>query len=203
MAQETKDQGERQAQLLAQVARLVTAADGDTLYRDVYLQRAGVLLAPLIDEAHYEATLTVREQLDRLLGQARASVGRQDWAQVQELGNRAADLQRSLDAEREALAAAETVYGAPAVVLDPLSPGLPHSRRWPTADQARADVTAALAELAREEAGARDLYTARERARAARARPGAGGGGGGPGGGGGAPPPRRDALPSPCKSTPV
>ena len=34
--------------MLATVARLVTAADGDTLYRDVYLRRAAELLSPII-----------------------------------------------------------------------------------------------------------------------------------------------------------
>jgi len=173
MAEQPKGTAEQQAHALALVGRLVTAADGDTLYRDVYLRRAGEILAPLIGEAHYEATLTAREQLDRLLAQARAAVGRQDWTQVRELGTRAADLQRSLDAEKDLVAAAETVYGAPVVMLDPLSPGLPHSRRWPTAEQARTEVAAVLAELARDEPTARELYAARGQALAALSLPGA------------------------------
>jgi hypothetical protein len=150
---------------LATVARLVTAADGDTLYRDVYLRRAGELLAPIVTQAHYESALTSRDQLTSLLAQARAAVGRQDWAQVQELGNRAADLKHSLDTEQASLSAAETVYGAPVVALDPFSPGLTtSSKRWSGAAQARAEVSKALVELARDDPGAAQLYAARRSA---------------------------------------
>jgi hypothetical protein len=155
--------GAGQAGVLATVTRLVTAADGDTIYRDVYLRRATAKLSPLISEASYASALTSREQLGKLLAQARAAVGRQDWMQVRELGTQAADLQRSLDAEQTVLTVAEAVYGAPFVVLDPLSPGVT-SRRWPSAAQARAEVSTALAELARDDPEGRDLYVSRKQA---------------------------------------
>src|SRR5262245_18944049 len=115
--------------VLATVSRLVMAADGDTLYRDVYLNRAGDLLAPIVTEASWVASLGGRDQLARLLAQARAAVAQQDWANVHETGARAASLQRSLDADKAVHAVAESVYGAPPVVLDPFSPGLT-SKRW-------------------------------------------------------------------------
>ena len=160
--------------VLATVTRLVTVADGDTLYRDVYLRRAAELLSALVTEAHYASTLTNREQLAKLLAQARAAVGRQDWTQVRDLGTRAAALQRSLDAEEASLSAAESVYGAPIVMLDPLSPGLkPASKRWSGAGQARSETIAALATLAKEDSSARDLYASRQGALEALALPGA------------------------------
>jgi hypothetical protein len=76
----------------------------------------------------------------RLLAQARTAVTRNDWAKVRELGTRAAALQTSLDAEQEVLALAASVYGAPAVALDPLSPGLARfTKRWSAAAQAQSD----------------------------------------------------------------
>src|SRR5512144_2530809 len=111
-------QGE-QGPVLAVINRLVVAADGDTLYRDIYLRRAAELLAPLVSEAQYEAALTIREQLHTVLTQARAAVARQDWNTVREVGIRAEELRRSLNAGQAALAAADAVYAAPAVVLDP------------------------------------------------------------------------------------
>jgi hypothetical protein len=149
---------------LATVARLVTAADGDTVYRDVYLRRASELLSPLIAETHYESALVARDQLAKLVGQARAAVTRQDWPKVRELGSQASALQHSLDAEGARLSAAESVYGAPPVVLDPWSPGLPPSKRWSVPAQARTDVVSALVELAREDPPARELYATRQRA---------------------------------------
>jgi len=171
---EQSSQGVEQERVLATVARLVTAADGDTLYRDVYLRRAAELLSPIITEARYASALTGREQLDRLLAQARAGVARQDWTEVRDVGTRAAALQRSLDAEKALLSAAEAVYGAPPVTLDPLSPGLPPaSKRWSSPAQARAEASAALAELARQDAAGGQPYAARQRALEALTLPGA------------------------------
>lgn len=161
MAAERSPSRVEQKGALATVERLVTAADGDTLYRDVYLRRAADILSPLITEASFAAAAKGREELTRLLAQAQVAVTRQDWPQVREIGARAAAQQRSLDADKGLISAAESVYAAPAVVLDPLSPGLT-SKRWSSAAQARADVTAALSELAREDAAARELYASRQ-----------------------------------------
>lgn len=159
---------EQNAGVLATVAELVTVADGDTLYRDVYLRRAAELLRPIVDESAYEGALQRRDQVTRLLAQARAAVTRDDWAEVRELGTRAAALQTSLDADRELLAVAASVYAAPPVALDPLSPGL---ARRSSAAQARSEVRAALNDLSARDAAARDLYRTRERALAAIAVP--------------------------------
>ena len=151
--------------MLATINRLVVAADGDTLYRDIYLRRAAELLAPLVTEAQYEAALTIREQLHTVLAQARAAIARQDWNTVREVGTRAEELRRSLNAGQAALAVADAVYAAPAVVLDPLSPGIPiSSPRWQNPAQARQQLGALLAELARDDAAMGDLYSVRERA---------------------------------------
>jgi hypothetical protein len=162
--------------VLATVSRLVTAADGDTLYRDVYLRRAAALLAPIVSETSYLASLTNRHQLERLLAEARAAVGRNDWTQVRDIGARVASLQRSLETDEQLLATAGSVYAAPNVVIDPLSPGLP-TRRWSNAAEARSAVAAALADLARDDAKMQALYTARRRALEALVVPGAGAGG--------------------------
>ena len=162
MAPESGSSAE-QTRVLAAVARLVTAADGDPVYRDVYLRRAAAMLSPFVSEASYASALTGREQLAKLLAQARAAVARQDWPHVQEIGTQAANLQRSLDAEKGVLSVAEAVYGAPAVVLDPFSPGV-SSKRWPGAAQARAELDAALVDLARDDPEARDLYASRKKA---------------------------------------
>jgi hypothetical protein len=157
---------------LKTIAHLVTAADGDTLHRDVYLRRATELLSPLMSETSYAATVTARERLERLMAQARGAVAQRNWQDVRELGASAAGLQRSLAAEQETVATAESVYDVPPVIADPLSPGL-KSKRWSSPAQARAEVIGALAELAREDPGSRELYLARQRALEALKLPGA------------------------------
>jgi hypothetical protein len=157
--------GAEHERILTTVARLATAADGDTLYRDVYLRRAAEILAPLITEERYESARTSRQQLERLRAQARAAISRQDWEQVRELGTRSANLQRALGTEQAAVAAAESVYTAPPVALDPLSPGLIRfPGRWSDQAQARAETSRALAELARDDPANGALYSARQAA---------------------------------------
>src|SRR5215468_10934672 len=97
---------------LSTVTRLVTVAEGDTLYRDVYLRRAAELLAPTVTQERYEVAVKSADQAKKMLAQARAAVNRQDWEQVQQLSTAAAAIQRSLDAEQGSLSAAEAVYAA-------------------------------------------------------------------------------------------
>jgi hypothetical protein len=180
MAEQSRTRDDRD-HVFATVARLVTAADGDTLYRDVYLRRAAELLSPIVTETTYQASIKSREQLTKLLAQARTSVTRQDWEKVRELGTSAAAIQRSLDADQGSLSAAEAVYSAPPVALDPLSAGLTRmSKRWSDAAAARAEVSAALGELAREDAKTGQLYASRQRALGALDVPGATPSAGGP-----------------------
>jgi hypothetical protein len=106
------------------LARLLATAAADTLMRDLYLGRARALLEPICSEAGYRSALDNRIAVNRLLAQSRTAVGRQDWAQVEELATRAAQLRSALDTEEDALVAAEEVYGAHPVALDPFSRGL-------------------------------------------------------------------------------
>ena len=158
---------------LATITRLVIVADGDTLYRDVYLRRALELLAPIVSEASWVAALTGHEQLARLLSQAQAAVARRDWPQVREVGARAAALQR-LDRERPTTNGRGRWSTAHPRLWWTRSPGLT-SKRWASPAHAVAEVTAALAGLALGDAPLRDHYVAREQALAALEVPGAAG----------------------------
>ena len=87
---------------------------------------------------------------NRLLVQSRTAVGRQDWAQVEELATRAAQLRSALDAEEDALVAAEEVYGAHPVALDPFSRGLAQFAKTDAA-HALSETLAALEGLVRDD----------------------------------------------------
>jgi hypothetical protein len=145
---------------------LATAAAGDTLMRDLYLGRAKALLEPTCSEARYRSALEDRTAVDRLLAQSRAAVGRQDWVQVEELATRAAQLRGALDAKKDALIAAEEVYGAHPVALDLFSRGLAQFAKTDAA-HARSETLAALERLARDDPEQRDFYIARSHAIAA------------------------------------
>ena len=73
-----------------QVIRLLTeAAKADTLYRDLYLQRAAERLSALLSNTEYEQLRGQDATIENLLAQTRWAVDWQDWTQVQELTARA------------------------------------------------------------------------------------------------------------------
>src|SRR5262245_494583 len=142
---------------------LAPAAAGDTLMRGLYLGRARALLEPVCSEARCRSALDDRITAHRLLAQSRTAVERQDWAQVEELATRAAQLRSVLDTAEDALVAAEEVYGAHPVALDPLSRGLAQFTKTDAA-HALSETLAALERLARDDPEQHDLYVARSHA---------------------------------------
>src|SRR5262249_26533976 len=147
------------------VELLVRAADGDTLFRDLYLLRARELLSPLYAESRYRSAAGEREEAERSLQQARVATARRDWERVRDLSARAAALQQGLKAAQELHTLAESVYGAPAVAADPFSPGI-GAPRGKDVRSLHADALDALPrERLKSAAAARtDLNTARQAA---------------------------------------
>jgi hypothetical protein len=150
---------------------LARAADGDTLFRDLYLLRARELLAPVFAESRYRSAAGERAEAERCLQQARAAVAQRDWERVRELSGRAAALQQDLQTMQELWALAESVYDASPVALDLFSPGLQGTGKDPRS--LHADVVDALARLEAADAVNADLYAARRAAVAALQPPGA------------------------------
>jgi len=159
-----------QVEPLDLVRLLVTAASGDVLMRDTYLRRARVLLGAICTEQRYRSAVQERATVERLLAQSRVAVGRQEWEQVEELAERAAQLRYGLDAEKDALTLAEEVWDAEPVTLDSFSRGLGQFSKVDVA-KVRTDTLAALERLASGDPDQRDLYAARRDAVAAAAPP--------------------------------
>jgi hypothetical protein len=107
-----------------QVIRLLTeAAKADTVYRDLYLQRASARLAALLPKAEYDQLKVQDTTIENLLAQTRRAVDRQEWTQVQELTARATALRDLLAKKQNEMKLAQEVFAAPDVAIDPFSPG--------------------------------------------------------------------------------
>ena len=158
-----RDADESSSQPSAIVGLLARAADGDTLFRDLYLLRARELLAPLFAESRYRGVAGEREEAERSLQQARIAASRRDWERVRELSSKAAALQQSLQSTQELCTLAASIYDAPAVAPDPFSPGVP-TPRGKDARSLHADVVDALTRLGTADAARADLYAARREA---------------------------------------
>ncbi len=96
----------------------------DTLFGDLYLQRARELLGVHLGEADFRALSRAQTEADLLPDRIRGAMGIQDWKVVEELSARLATLKRRLQETQEIRAVAQRVYDLDEVLIDPFSPGL-------------------------------------------------------------------------------
>src|SRR5215213_5137202 len=110
---------------LVTIGRLVEMSKLDTLYKDLYLQRARTLLGPIIGRGSYITLKENRAQIPWVEQQLRSSIERGDWKRANDLTERLRQLRASLVSESDAAKLAETVYERAAdVTIDQFSSGL-------------------------------------------------------------------------------
>ncbi len=144
------------------VRALVDVADADTVYRDLYLTRARALLSEQLPIDQYRGLRDVHRQVDDTIAKSRAAAMLQDWKLVQELAGRADQLRKSAEAKAAVMALGELVYEAPAVAVDPFSPGLTAFAKNAGDPAELRDLTVAtLARLAAADARSAGFYEAR------------------------------------------
>jgi hypothetical protein len=147
------------------VSLLLRAADGDTVFRDLYLERAAGLLAEVMPEREYRSLSGEQARVDALLRQTQAEVRNQNWERVKGLSAEVDRLRQALERKAHALALASTVYDADYVHIDPFSSGLASFALAPgeTLASLRQALVAALFDLAKADPPLRELYTERQR----------------------------------------
>ena len=120
MADSKLSDKEHQADIQA-INHLMKAAELDTAFRDLYLQRAAERLESSLSRAEYEQLKTQPAMVDQLMQATRQAVAQQNWNRVQEMSTQVAALQGALRAKQSDLQLAEKVYAAPEVAIDPFS----------------------------------------------------------------------------------
>jgi hypothetical protein len=151
---------------LGLVSRLIDTGSVDTVYRDVYLQRARTLLAGVFsveDFHHVEQQAAEAAMLPPKIGRA---LDRGDWAVVKELSNRAETLRLAVGEKRRQMETARGVYAVTDVKLDPFSSGLQLFTRLSQKNQLalRTQAVEQLATLERADASWKDFYAGRRAA---------------------------------------
>ena len=105
------------------VSNLVEIGKLDTLYRDLYLQRARELMEPVLSYDSYSYIKDSIASLGLAERQLRSAVQRSDWTKTAELTARINSIKRSTE-KGEALDLAESVYDNLAdIPIDRFSPG--------------------------------------------------------------------------------
>lgn len=145
------------------VVRLLEVGSADPLYRDLYLQRARSLLAPLLSDAEYHRLKQDRTRIDDLLRQGRSLVERQDWGRLRDLAGRIRALRTPVDEKRALLELAARVYNTGEVPLDPFSLGVQvgAARSLQELVKLRDRVVAHLSALERDDSVRKAFYTDR------------------------------------------
>ena len=116
---------------------LIDAGNIDTVYRDVYLDRARTLLAPVLSLEEFNRVEQQRAALAELPVTIAHALETTNWSLVKELSQRAQTLKHLLDDKAAPLQTARSVYDVRDVPLDPFSPGLQSFTRIPARDWPR------------------------------------------------------------------
>ena len=105
------------------VSRLTSLGELDTLYRDLYLQRARELMNGILSKAAYENIQKDIASLEMVERQLKAAIERGDWARTASLTERVRSIRASTD-KKAAIELGEAVYDKLSEIpVDPFSPG--------------------------------------------------------------------------------
>ena len=150
----------------AVLTALIEAGNVDTVYRDVYLDRARTLLAPLLSLEEFHRLEQERASLAELPVTIGRAIARSNWPLVKELSERTSALKHATDGKRALVETARSVYDVRDVRLDPFSPGLLSFTRIPAGDLAtlRTRLLGQFGALEQADVPWRDFYAARRRA---------------------------------------
>jgi hypothetical protein len=149
---------------------LIDAGNIDTVYRDVYLDRARTLLAPVLSLEDFHRLEQQGAALAELPATIERALDKGNWSLVKELSQSAEALKRAIDDKGALLQTARTVYDTLDVRLDPFSPGLQGFTRIPAPEFAALENRAIelLGMLEHVDVAWKDFYAARRRAFEAR-----------------------------------
>ena len=154
------------ADAISLVSTLIEAGSVDTVYRDLYLERARALLSPVVSlEAFRRIERTPVALAELPLAIARA-LERADWPQVKELSLRAEALKQEVSRDSKLLETARGVYAVTDVKLDPFCHSLQRFTRIPATGlpALRTRIVEQLTTLEQEDVSWRDFYAGRRAA---------------------------------------
>ena len=148
------------------VSELIDTGNVDTVYRDVYLQRARTLMAGVLPIEEFRRIEQEKVELATMPVMIGRALEKADWPRVKELSSRGETLRRSLADKQGQLETARGVYAVTDVRLDPFSPGLLPFTRLPARElpALRTRAVEHLTSLERADAPWKDFYSGRRAA---------------------------------------
>jgi hypothetical protein len=103
------------------VSRLDQMGTLDPLFRDLYLQRARELLAPVLSQARYEDLKTKSGELTWTEQQLRVAVERAEWERACQLSERLRELRTRISSAGQSMKLGEILYERVPISIDPFA----------------------------------------------------------------------------------
>lgn len=155
-----------EADSLRLVSQFIEIGQTDTVYRDVYLDRARTLLSSTLSLAEYRQREQRAAKAEELPLRIQRAVEQGRWAEVKELSATLQAVRTDMTDKRAVMKTAQQVYAVTDVVLDPFSPGLQEFRGFSGAALValRKRSIEQLADLERADAAWSGFYAGRRRA---------------------------------------
>ena len=92
------------------ISQFLEAGKTDTIYRDLYLQRARTFFAPLLPHPAHLRLEREKISIDNLLRQNRAAVERGEWSKIKKLSGRIRALHHIVEGKRSLLKLGQALY---------------------------------------------------------------------------------------------
>jgi hypothetical protein len=148
------------------VAELTDTGNIDTVYRDVYLQRARTFMAGVLSIQEFRRVEQEKAEIATMPVRIGRALEKADWPRVKELSSIGEALRRSVEGKQGQLETARGVYAVTDIRLDPFSPGLLPFTRLAAKNlpALRTEATEHLASLERADAPWKDFYSGRRAA---------------------------------------
>lgn len=148
---------------LQTVSRLNEMGALDTLFRDVYLQRARELLTTVITRTSYEELKASTAELSLTEQQLQATVERGERKESNKLSERLKSLRTRISSAGQSMKLAETVYEQSPVSIDPFASGLGvfTGQNGETLTRSRSEALKLLESLKRSDPGKAEFYNRR------------------------------------------
>jgi hypothetical protein len=145
------------------ISSLLGAGKTDTVYRDVYFERARRMLEEFLPHAEYRRQQYSKAEIDNLLRQVAPALEHQEWVKVKELTTRMRVLQQTADEKRVFSELAREIYDSIDVPFNPFDPGLRAIGAFTKQDslQLRDRLVTTLLDLEKADRPWRDFYAQR------------------------------------------
>jgi len=146
---------------------LVEVSAVDTVYGDLYLQRARDFLEPALSEAEFAALQRLETETLNLPNRISVAMKQANWMEVKELSSRISSLKRTLAEKENLLQLGQKIYKPGEPPLDPFSPGLQGLAKSSDPQALLHKLSSQLERLQRADPDWHDFYGARRSAMAA------------------------------------